>query len=207
MFAHFMAFDQTVFPKHDMEYKNMTKIPHNVEFPTIHTVPFESDDLIRLHGYATCAPYFKSSSEKKKELWKKYTKMSSFVKLKTFLKKYLKNKGDEVKNFKKIVKKGKLDDLLWFKGVSNLGDFGLADMRFRKDWFFKDIDNPKNLSKSEWEKIRLVNFGKHLSQFYDLYMTRTLISPFLIHLREEFSKKIASIKKYKADIKEGKKNV
>jgi hypothetical protein len=107
---------------------------------------------------------------------------------------------------KKLKAKNKLDDTLWFKGVSGLGDFGLADRRFREDWFFKDLDT-KNLDKSIWEKIRLANYGKHVSQFYDMYMTRTIVSPFLIHLRKEFHKKIESIKKYNQAIKEGKKNV
>jgi hypothetical protein len=140
-------------------------------------------------------------------VWKTYTKEPAFEELRTFLKDYLEKKGGKIaKKMAKLKKKKKLDDTLWFKGVSNLGDFGLADMRLRLDWFFKDIDHPEDLSKSMWEKIRLVNFGKHMSQFYDLYMVRTIVSPFLIHLREEFTKKIASITKYEAELKAGKKD-
>lgn len=130
MFAHFMAFNATVFPKDDLEFENMQKIPHNVEFPTIHTVPFDSDELIRLHGFAVCESYFKNSTMEKSKAWNSLTNSTAFLELREEVKKYLKGKGSRVKKFKKIEEAGKLDDVLWFKGISNLGDYGLADMRF-----------------------------------------------------------------------------
>lgn len=89
--------------------------------------------------------------------------------------------------------------------MSNLGDFGLADRRLQPDWIFKDIDNI-DLDKSLWEKVRLVNFGRHVAKFYNLFLIRTLMSPFLLHLRIEFKKKIDSIERYEADLKAGKQN-
>lgn len=97
-------------------------------------------------------------------------------------------------------KEGSLRKKLDFKKLSDFGDYGISDRRFRRHSFFEDM------SKELWEKIAITNQGKHMTSFYDLYMIRTLVSPFLLHIKREFTKKIKSIKEYKKELKAGNKH-
>ena len=78
-----------------------------------------------------------------------------------------------------------------------MGDLGDADSLLRSDWIFEGIDD------SVFKKTQMANNAKHMAVLSDQFMLRTLSSPFLLHLREEFDKKIASIRSYQEEIKSG----
>jgi hypothetical protein len=98
-FSFFMAFDSTVFPKESKESKDVFRIPHGIDFPIIHSVPFETDYLIRSYAGSVCMNFYKNSCNKKKQMWKDFARTHAFKDVQAWLSNYLKDKKEVITEF------------------------------------------------------------------------------------------------------------
>ena len=75
LFAHFLAFKSTVFPQDRKSgSKSSSGNPIGINLPVIHTVPGDSDILLRPGAYSKCKTFKKRAVANKKKLLKELSK-------------------------------------------------------------------------------------------------------------------------------------
>ena len=174
-----------------------TPLPYGLEPPILHTLDLDDDPLLRPYNFQECKTYYKWATKKvSKPAKKKFIKEKRVQKFRKQLVDYLNNRytssatNSALKATTKAPFKQLNPESLSYKDLSDLGDLAISDNSLHAD---KPKDHMMFNQSKLFRKLKYINTLNHYSKFIDDHIVRTLVSPFLIELRQKIMLKMNSI--------------